>query len=51
MTVDGILNLIHWQWGWREVATIEISDWVGVGGSGEAQVWGIKDIRHVMGTC
>lgn len=36
MRVDGILNLIYWQWGWREVATTEISDSIDVGRSGEA---------------
>lgn len=29
--VDGTLGLIYWQWRWREVATIESSDWVSVG--------------------
>ena len=36
MRVDGILNLIYWQWGWREVATTEICDLIDIGRNGEA---------------
>lgn len=36
MRVDGILNLVYWQWGWRAVATTEICDWIDVGRNGEA---------------